>query len=287
MIQNYSELKEIELYGLNVSNGVIEGFVSLNPQLKKIVIHSCKKVDDRIFQSIAGHLAQIEELDIGGGKRTNTNNVKNLSRLCKSKSFSMWGSFLLTILAAPMLEIWEINYANLPLENLSVQYCHFHDNADQFFAAISKLKNLRSFSLNYCFGLSLSNIDDICKQHREITELLLSDVLDHVLSVANLVNIIQNADKLRKFTYIYHALEDEDQEEEEAEGEGEQEGEEKDEGEARVFVGAKEFKLMVNVVQNRRHHLLLEIRSNLYDIEVPNELTKLYKKSFDLIVFED
>lgn len=294
LIQNFSELREIELSGLNIHNGFFEGFVSLNPQLKKVEINSCKNLDDRILQSIALHLPQIEELVFGGVKRTDASNVKYLSHLQELKSFKMWGAFLLTIFWAPMLEIWEIDYAHSPLENLSVEFFHFDENADRFFAAISKLENLKTFALNYCFGLSLSNIEDFCKQHCEITELILSDVLDQVLSVADLLNIVQNAEKLKKFTYIYHARTIEDRDEQEDEGEegkedevGRDENEDGGEGERIIFVGPEEFKMFANVVRNRQHHLLLGICSDLYDIKIPDELKKLHKKCFELKVFED
>lgn len=300
--QNFPKLEKIELInGSNVQNADIEGIISHNPQLKKIKLILCPNLDDRIFQSIAEHLPRIEKLHIRHVQPTDGTNAKYLSQLHNLKSLFIRNVFGDEDHAGAGLKIWEIDFANLPLEYLGIQSFHLCVKSDRFILAISQLKNLKYLDIDFMYGLTVSHILDICKQHSELTKLGLVGNTNLVLSVDDLLAIVQNAEKLEYLGYSFERERGQDEEnaeeEEEAVGDDEEDsgeepenvGEENEEpGEeenVRFCIDVEAFKKFVNIVRTRRHKTRLMIWSSIYEeIKVPDNLIKLHAESLEIII---
>lgn len=259
LFQNFPKMENIVIDDLIVTNADIEGIVSHNPQLKKLKLLSRKRIDGRILQFIAEHLPRIEKLHLKNAVTTEKTNVRYLSQLRNLESLHI---------IRGKLEVWEIDFENLPLEYLGLEGIDFGANADRLIVEISKLKKLKHLEMESNRGLTASHIIDICKQHSELTELTLVENTNIVLDVDDLWNILQNAEKLEKLYYAHHA-------------------QRRMGGINKMFyIDVDAFNVLLNIIQMRCHKVHLEIFSNLYDeLEIPRELMKLHEKKIEITMY--
>lgn len=190
-------LEELSLnFGHEVDNEIFEKALENSPQLKKIELIYCRKIDDRILPLIAARVPQIESLqfslvNVGISFGTNVmclnrlNNLKTLAIDCKYEAIS---SAIIALAAA-----------NIQLEHLKIENPHIPD-IDVFFDGISKFKTLKSLKLfGFGVGIDFRHVIQIAENFIDLTELQLSNSIE--LNADKLLQLIRINKKLQHFYY--------------------------------------------------------------------------------------
>lgn len=155
--------------------------------------------------------------------------------------------------------------ANTSLEYLSLCNIHPRVNAHQLVAGILKFKNLTYLCLSIN-GLNVLHIIDICRNCTELSELIFT-INKHVLSINQLLEIIQHAEKLKKLQHkyphdtLFHK-----------------------QNFNKICIDAGTYIKMANIVQNRRHKTVIVLSSWSYKTQIPDELIQMSKNYFELNV---
>lgn len=193
----------------NLDNTALEGFLRLNPQLKKIGLLACPNINGSIFQSIATHVHQLEALQIdmiADGNLKHFGQLKNLSTL-KLWFFDVNLQPVFTCdqdYPAVMPSILhEIHAANIPLQHLRIGHITglFYET-DQLIDAISKLESLKTlFLLGYGLRLEIAHVLRICKQLPELSELILAKI-QLMMTPDDLLELIRYSPKLQTLHHI-------------------------------------------------------------------------------------
>lgn len=194
--QKYPKLEYVDFDNVNVKNSDIGEFLKQNAQLKRIGVKYCNEIDDSIFQLIAEHVPEIEEIQFETMKAINTNNAKHLRQLCGLKSLKIF-----TFEGDPQPVVYEIASANTPLENLDLSCFAFRYPTQQFLDGIAKLKNLKKLRMQKVQNMTASQFLKMCKPLKELSEMEFSSC-DLGMTEDDLLSFIQNAEKLQKFNYF-------------------------------------------------------------------------------------
>lgn len=200
LTQIFPKLKKLVLFGMNLSNSDIEEILKLNPQLEQIHFGESENLDDDIFQFIAEHVPQIDALELAGVKPTGKKNMDYLGRLRNLKSLNICTD---TGRDAPMLDIWNISFVNLPLKSLRFRKFVFGENADRFISALSKSRELEYLELCCMHELTSHHIIDLIKYLSEIRDIVLMHNKDLVLSFNDCLQMFQTANKLKSVFHEY------------------------------------------------------------------------------------
>lgn len=268
--QNLPKLEKVAFKLAEVGMYVVGSFLKSNPQIIEAVFEDCYNLNDHIIRLIAKHIPQIEKLTIENIYSNGPSNLKHLGQLRNLKSLS-----IASINHEPVndIHICEIDFANIPLEYLSLSVFEFTEKFDQFVSAISKLDKLKYLKLSQVNGVNSSHIVAMCKHHSHLTELHITYNERLVLSVQNMLEILQIASKLEKFIYTTP----------EPDEENETESKESKNVEEHIWIDGDAYKKFVNVLQNRCRKIYLSISSHLYHArQIPYELVKLNKHRFEL-----
>lgn len=192
----------------NVKNIDIEGFLKLNPQLRKIGLKNCKNIDSNIFHSIATHTPHIDTIHIDAVTRaTDDSNLKYVGKLKSLKTLKLD----LSEVYVPIVDqafmpaiLNEIYVANITLQRLHIRCrCASKLYTDQLIGAISRLKTLTSLWLIDVPDLKLSHILGICKQLKGLTELVLAQN-GITMTADDLLEIIKCTQNMQSLQYFEH-----------------------------------------------------------------------------------
>lgn len=201
-----SKLKSIWFEQTNkVDNYNIGKLLKQNPLLKKINLISCNCVDDRAFESIAKYVPKIEQIYFVTPHSTNKNYARYFGQLrelkilhitlrSRSYEYANADSFV-------QLAVFEISSNNKVLEELVLSGFNLYHESPKFVEGISKLQKLKKIHLEYFLGMTAFHLLDMCTPLKELMEIVLV-ASDLKLTQDDLLNFIQNANKLRKFTFI-------------------------------------------------------------------------------------
>lgn len=198
---NFPKLESISFWwNSHAENIKIEEFLKLNPQLTQIELFSGDTLDASIFHWIFKYVPGIERISFGANSVVNRNSIKYFGQLRALKS--------LTIHVSPdhsyhlcMQVLNEIASANIGLEFLGLAGFDLRNNTQRFIEGILKFQTLKTLQLMHVRKLTTLHLIEICKQLKDLSEIQLFGI-DLGLTEENLLQLIQNAEKLQKFEYV-------------------------------------------------------------------------------------
>lgn len=171
-------------------NEAIARFLKVNSQLKEIEIWICKAISFEIIPAIANNVPKVEKVILHSGVPISSifmENAKHLSRLpaLKTLEIDCEGTSVSRVIS-------RLVQAGVSLKSLSLT----HVKADKkLINGIIKMKALKQISLRQSENLELSDVFEIVKNLREITDLC---VRVHLLPT-DLVEVVGYAPKMRNF----------------------------------------------------------------------------------------
>lgn len=240
----------------------INKFFRCNPQLKSYSQgDELRNIGDdaSIFQVLATYAPQIEKVEIKQLGQVYRKYLKYLNQLSALKSLS------LRAYDHYEFPINGIDFANIPIEHLSFDDMDFREDP----IGISELKNLKRLHLSYIQGLTAINIVDYYKRCSELSELHMCQIFRLELKVNNFLEMLRNAEKLQKITFLQY--------------DGECDDDVDYDGNNHQIIDVATYEKMVDMVKYRPHKTYLEIESKYYDEpQIPEELIKSHENSFEL-----
>lgn len=102
----------------DLKNNVIEEFLALNSQLKKIGIVLCPNINGSLFQSIATHVPDIEIIQIGSDGPISNNDLKYIGKLKYLHTLKLFMVFPKLDHSYVLSILYEIYTAKIPLLHL-------------------------------------------------------------------------------------------------------------------------------------------------------------------------
>lgn len=180
----------------------IEGFLKLNPQLKKIALSNSHtfNIDSSIFRLISTYVPHIEGIEIHNDFTIDDGNL-NYVGILDSLNTLILITYETSFMSTSILK--EIHSANIPLQHLHIHNCgkSFCIGIGQVVDTISDLKSLKTLGLFSLSELKISHILDICKRLKELSYLILSRN-KVIIRPEDILKIIQHARKLQKLYYF-------------------------------------------------------------------------------------
>lgn len=194
--QKFPKLKLISFISENSVNNIgVEQYLEQNPQLKQLEIIECCGIDDNVSQSIAKYLPKLERITFFSDKRTHRENIENFDQLRNLKSLTLQLSNDPQFIP---LFVQQITSDNYQLEFLDLGSFDLLHDSQQFIDGISKLKKLKTLLLYDVTHMTAFHLIEICKHLKELMEIQLKRTIPK-MTEDNLLELIQNAEKLQKF----------------------------------------------------------------------------------------
>lgn len=262
--QNFPKLESVSFLHMKfVKFANIEEMLKNNPQLKRIEISGTQNIDkdDIIIRLIAQHSLQAEEITIKLSDRAfNVKNIECIGNMSKLRSLHICGHVEPSLIA-----VAEIAAANIPLENLQIEFpmnlrsvsliisaCRKKQRFNQILEETSKLKKLKKLSLTRAYEIELKDFLVLCTKLEELSEIELIHTSSHILTWENILQIVQHGENLQILRFEPHG---------------------------NVKIDIDKYKQILNIVENRQSRKTLEINfaTNIHSAEIPRELIKAVK----------
>lgn len=191
--QNFPMLEEACLNDLeNLSEDVMNGFVTSNPTLEKLkILCFSKTFTTRWFSSIGQHLPNLKELEIFEDDCTIVGNFQeDIKFLGQLKSLQLLEIVLSSNPVEPLITSLVTN--ETPIQRLVLRNGVIDDKAVD---GLLQLKQIKVLNLSKISNLSEENLIDIAKELPELEELYLFEVPDEIGTIA-IKKVVKHAKKL-------------------------------------------------------------------------------------------
>lgn len=247
--QSFPKLESFSFQAnVDVENGDIEGFLKQNPQLKQIKLSYCDKIDEGIFQSIGKYAPRIEKIDFMTRLVSSPEDIRYFGQLRELKSLTL-RAYSLDHQYIPLV-VHELASANVPLECLDLSECELRHNGQQFTEDLSKIQWLKKLRLCRFESFTVRHLIEICKHLKELTEIEMFR-MDLYMSKDDLLELIQNAERLSQFTYFRWPGD-------------------------RTTIDGVTFQKLVNILEQRHEKIKLNLvlGKDAFTLDIPEELIR-------------
>lgn len=238
----------------DLNNDAIANILQWNPQLKSLNIDDCAYIDDNIFQAIATLTPHLETLSYMNNPYSF--HCGNGEYLCQRPNLK--ATLKLKVVDSTLFRMREIR--DLFFERLQLDFgCNFLSVAD-FVKSLSKSKQLRQLRINVSILKAFSDVLEIGHHCDELNELHIEAFKMKDFSMHQLLQLIQNANKLET---LY--LDDFS-------------------GNYCICINDEVYMKMVRIVNNRpqKTHLKIVLRSKSVYNTVSQDLMKIHSDSLTM-----